>query len=244
MQDHSNRRHGQDWRQDDEQMGDYYSGGSRGMEQRNFGSGQQGGNYAPSRGWDSGQQGGNWGQRDRSGDRSRDRERYAGGRQDFGGGRIVGGESRSGQGAFGGYGTRQDFGSAGGGYGSGAVDPREDFGSAQDVGGPSYSGTDSYGSQGYGGITQGNYQGSLDGSRNRLTHHDADYHQWRAEQIRKLDNDYHSWRDERYKKFSTDFDSWRKNRATAGSDATATGTPTISDTSGASDAMSGIGQKK
>jgi hypothetical protein len=134
-----------------------------------------------------------------------------------GGGRAFGAESASGQGAFGGYGNQQDFGSAGGGYGGGAVDPYEDFRSARGAGGEQgYSGSERYGSRGYVGISRGNYQGS---SRNGPPHPDPDYHQWREEQIRKLDDDYDSWRNERYKKFSSDFDSWRKNRSGSASGA-------------------------
>jgi hypothetical protein len=41
---------------------------------------------------------------------------------------------------------------------------------------------------------------------------DADYHQWRAEQLRKLDEEYEQWRSERYQKFSEEFNTWRKQR--------------------------------
>lgn len=41
---------------------------------------------------------------------------------------------------------------------------------------------------------------------------DADYRQWRSDQMQRLDNDYRSWRDDRYKKFSEEFSTWRKNR--------------------------------
>jgi hypothetical protein len=66
MQDDQRR---QDWRsnqgnqgsQDDDQMGDYYSGSGRGMEARQFGgSGQQGG-FSGSQGGYGGQQGGQQG---------------------------------------------------------------------------------------------------------------------------------------------------------------------------------------
>lgn len=44
-------------------------------------------------------------------------------------------------------------------------------------------------------------------------HHDADYLQWRAEQLRRLDADYHQWREARYRRFSDEFNQWREQRA-------------------------------
>jgi hypothetical protein len=52
----------------------------------------------------------------------------------------------------------------------------------------------------------------LQGSAPAHRQFDADYHQWRAEQMRKLDEDYEQWRKERYQKFSEEFDAWRKQR--------------------------------
>lgn len=41
---------------------------------------------------------------------------------------------------------------------------------------------------------------------------DADYHQWREEQMRLLDRDYAQWRQERYRKFAEEFSQWRSQR--------------------------------
>lgn len=41
---------------------------------------------------------------------------------------------------------------------------------------------------------------------------EADYHQWRADQLRQLDEDYQAWRQERYQKFSSEFGQWREQR--------------------------------
>ena len=41
---------------------------------------------------------------------------------------------------------------------------------------------------------------------------DADYRQWREQQMRELDRDYAQWRQERYRKFSEEFDQWRATR--------------------------------
>lgn len=61
---------------------------------------------------------------------------------------------------------------------------------------------------------------------------DADYRQWRSDQVRSLDNDYRSWRNDRYKKFSEEFASWRKNRGDdtqrSGSEQTGGDTGTLS----------------
>jgi hypothetical protein len=43
-------------------------------------------------------------------------------------------------------------------------------------------------------------------------HHDPDYHQWRAEQLRSFDDDYRQWRQERYRRFSDEFNEWRQGR--------------------------------
>ena len=63
---------------------------------------------------------------------------------------------------------------------------------------------DRYGDNGY----QGNFQ---QGQRGQA-YHDADYHQWRSEQLARLDRDYDEWRQHRYQRFSQDFDHWRANR--------------------------------
>jgi hypothetical protein len=44
------------------------------------------------------------------------------------------------------------------------------------------------------------------------TQFDADYRQWRDEQMRLLDLDYAQWRKERYRKFSEEFSQWRSQR--------------------------------
>ena len=63
---------------------------------------------------------------------------------------------------------------------------------------------DRYGDNGY----QGNFQ---QGQRGQ-SYHDPDYHQWRSEQLNRLDRDYDEWRQHRYQRFSEDFDNWRSNR--------------------------------
>jgi hypothetical protein len=58
--------------------------------------------------------------------------------------------------------------------------------------------------------------------------HDPEYHQWRSEQMRKLDSEYREWRKERYDKFSDDFNSWRSKRsASAGNAGAAPGPATL-----------------
>jgi len=63
---------------------------------------------------------------------------------------------------------------------------------------------DRYGDNGY----QGNWQPGQRGQ----AYHDPDYHQWRNEQLSRLDRDYDEWRQHRYQRFSEDFDNWRANR--------------------------------
>ncbi|MFL6679148.1 MAG: hypothetical protein ACJ8IK_12465 [Burkholderiaceae bacterium] len=63
---------------------------------------------------------------------------------------------------------------------------------------------DRYGDNGY----QSNWQQGQQGH----AFHDPDYHQWRNEQMNKLDRDYHEWRQQRYQRFSDDFDKWRADR--------------------------------
>lgn len=41
---------------------------------------------------------------------------------------------------------------------------------------------------------------------------DADYRQWREQQMRQFDRDYEQWRQERYRQFSEEFDRWRATR--------------------------------
>lgn len=47
------------------------------------------------------------------------------------------------------------------------------------------------------------------------TQFDADYRQWRDEQMRLLDRDYAQWRQERYRKFAEEFSQWRSQRLQA-----------------------------
>lgn len=47
------------------------------------------------------------------------------------------------------------------------------------------------------------------------TQFDADYRQWREEQMRLLDLDYAQWRKERYRKFAEEFSQWRSQRLKA-----------------------------
>lgn len=60
-------------------------------------------------------------------------------------------------------------------------------------------------------VTRGGYEDTRHAQRGG--HFDADYHQWRNQQIEALDNDYDEWRKERYQKFSTEFDTWRSSRS-------------------------------
>jgi hypothetical protein len=57
---------------------------------------------------------------------------------------------------------------------------------------------------------------SLDLERNDDTQFDAEYRQWREEQMRLLDRDYAQWRQERYRKFAEEFSQWRSQRLRAG----------------------------
>ena len=73
-----------------------------------------------------------------------------------------------------------------------------------------------YRSAGYAG--PGGYGGGFGGEgnvrqRDREQGHDADYSQWRREQLRALDDDYDQWRQDRFKKFSDEFTTWRSSRS-------------------------------
>ena len=48
--------------------------------------------------------------------------------------------------------------------------------------------------------------------REEDTQFDADYRQWRDEQMRLLDRDYAQWRKERYRKFAEELSQWRSQR--------------------------------
>ena len=145
--------------------------------------------------------------RQQQGDNWRDRPGYGRG-QDAG---------RGGQGSFGGQASDNDFGNRGitesgnfGNYGGSARgrDPGPTYGrsSADDYQRP--DNRDRYGDNGY----QGNFQ---QGQRGQA-YHDPDYHQWRREQLDKLDRDYEEWRQHRYQRFADDFDTWRASRGNTG----------------------------
>jgi len=53
---------------------------------------------------------------------------------------------------------------------------------------------------------------SRDAGRHEAQQHDADYHEWREQQLRALDDDYEAWRKERYQKFCDEFGQWRQQR--------------------------------
>ncbi|RYF07818.1 MAG: hypothetical protein EOO31_04955 [Comamonadaceae bacterium] len=155
-----------------------------------------------------------------------DPDRDASGSSGYGSGRF-GGAGSSNFGGYGGNGRHQDDsqygrqqaalhhgGSQHGGYADRFSD---DYGTRQR--GEQYGGQDQYGGRDQGGYGERSYgeasrfgSGMQPGNRNSQTHHDPDYHQWRAEQMRNLDNDYEAWRGERYKKFSEDFNEWRSKR--------------------------------
>ncbi len=71
---------------------------------------------------------------------------------------------------------------------------------------------DRYGDNGY----QGNFQ---QGQRGQA-YHDPDYHQWRSEQLSRLDREYDEWRQHRYQRFADEFDQWRSSRGATQADAT------------------------
>ncbi|MDR7092635.1 hypothetical protein [Hydrogenophaga laconesensis] len=79
----------------------------------------------------------------------------------------------------------------------------------RDYRGASYAGPGGYGG-GYGSSYSGSGQGR---ERDREQGHDADYSQWRREQLRALDDDYDQWRQDRFKKFSDEFTTWRSSRS-------------------------------
>ena len=122
---------------------------------------------------------------------------------------------RGGQGSFGGQASDNDYGNRGitesgnfrnyGARGRNAG-PTSGRAWADDDAGP--SNRDRYGDNGY----QGNW---TQGQRGQ-SYHDPDYHQWRSEQLNRLDRDYEEWRQHRYQRFADDFDTWRANRGSRG----------------------------
>lgn len=50
------------------------------------------------------------------------------------------------------------------------------------------------------------------GSRERSSHHDPHYHEWRRRQLEDLDRDYDEYRRERQSRFEEDFGGWRERR--------------------------------
>ncbi len=59
----------------------------------------------------------------------------------------------------------------------------------------------------------GRYAAPDRGGREKSRQFDADYHQWRDEQLSALDDDYRAWRGERYQKFADEFSQWRSGRS-------------------------------
>ena len=100
---------------------------------------------------------------------------------------------------------RQGYGQGQQGYGSSYGQSSDDNyqGSRAWQGSPNNQ--DRYGDNGY----QGNFQ---QGQRGQA-YHDPDYHQWRSEQLSRLDRDYDDWRQHRYQRFADEFDAWRNNRS-------------------------------
>lgn len=116
---------------------------------------------------------------------------------------------------------RSDFGNFGRDYGYGQRD-RDDqqsraFDHQERDRSQRPSGLDrDYRAAGYAG--PGGYGGGFGGEgnvrqRDREQGHDADYSQWRREQMRALDDDYDQWRQDRFKKFSDEFTTWRSSRS-------------------------------
>lgn len=131
--------------------------------------------------------------------------------QAYGSGRYGGGDWNAG--SYGPTGGGRDRYQGGGRgydptYGQSAADTYQGHRGAQGQGGwqdQHPSNRDRYGDNGY----QGNWQR---GQRGGQAYHDPDYHQWRSEQLNKLDRDYDEWRQHRYQRFSDDFDKWRADR--------------------------------
>jgi len=192
------------------QQGDYYTGGTRSMEQRSFGGGQQGdqGGGRDPGGQQGGYRGGDAGYRGSYG--------RSGGQGGHGGQRGYGQGERPGRGNsnWRGGGYENEF--SGGGRSFDDRGPLGDW--SQGQGDPSGSRGSYGGRQDRGFDDRDSHQPAWTDAhygsdpRERL-HHDPDYHQWRSEQLRNLDNDYQTWRSERYKKFSDEFNTWRSNRA-------------------------------
>ena len=210
-----------------------YGGQAGGYDQQGGGSRSQQDQYGQQRH----QQGDNW--RERQGpsaggwrpameERDRNRNPDNGGHGSFGGqasDNDYGNRGITESGNFGNYGSQggQRFGGYGHGYDARSDstgdwnaerawrDARPTYGqSAADNHQPGRGGQagpgsqDRYGDNGY----QGNFQ---QGQRGQ-SYHDPDYHQWRSEQLSRLDRDYDEWRQHRYQRFSEEFDNWRTNR--------------------------------
>lgn len=119
----------------------------------------------------------------------------------------------------------------GGGPGSGYYPESASaaYGSGQWGRGPSQGWPGAYGGQsgtGYGPSGSGHSgYGQEAAARPGPFLHDQDYHQWREEQLRKLDSDYLAWRQERYRQFAEDFNAWRSGRRPGASSPDASATP-------------------
>jgi hypothetical protein len=198
-------------------------GGSRGhQDQYDAGRGQQGDNWRERQGPAAGGWRPAMEERDRSGDPGRGDSTGGYGSSNDGPGQG-GGAGWNAQRAWRDEARQREFGST---WGPSSAD--NDPGSRGRQGAPGNQ--DRYGDNGY----QGNFQ---QGQRGQ-SYHDPDYHQWRSEQLSRLDRDYDEWRQHRYQRFSEDFDNWRANRdnnasARSGSQAGAGGQqPASSEVSG------------
>lgn len=69
---------------------------------------------------------------------------------------------------------------------------------------------------------RGRNQGGFSSASDRYAaEHDADYENWRRQQMDDIDRDYLMWQEERRKKFAEEFEKWRgerKTKAQAGND--------------------------
>lgn len=131
------------------------------------------------------------------------------------------------RGSMGGYGVRRDDRAAFGGQGGQSRDQGGDFGRGsmagyggqlssygeryQDGTGPQLGGHSGQGLQHGGGPVE--QQG-----RHGHDHvYEENYHNWRAEQMRRFDQEYHEFRQHRQERFNSEFEEWRKSRGGAGS---------------------------
>ncbi len=85
------------------------------------------------------------------------------------------------------------------GYGRGFEGSNEGFGESE------RSGRSRSGSSG---------GGFMNASDRYASEHDADYENWRRQQMDEIDRDYMMWQEERRKKFAEEFEKWRGDRKT------------------------------